>query len=199
MLLADVPAAVALQKQAFPPPFSEDLHWDPEHLEHHISIFPDGQFVAESAGEIVGSCSNAIIPEAKWQAHGSWGATVGGPFIRYHSEQGSTLYGLDITVSPEMRQMGVGRAFYEARFDLVRRLRLTRYGTGCRMPDYKSFQAQNPDLSPSDYAAVVVDGRTFDRTLSVLLRYDLRFVGVVDNYMPDEESGNAAALLEWLP
>ncbi|HEY0866828.1 MAG TPA: hypothetical protein VGE01_05605, partial [Fimbriimonas sp.] len=56
----DIPAVVDLQKAAFPPPFSEDLHWDPEHLLRHLEIFPDGQFVAESLGSIVGSCSNTV-------------------------------------------------------------------------------------------------------------------------------------------
>ena len=58
---SDVAGAVALQKLAFPPPFSEDLHWDPEHLHHHIEIFPAAQLVASSAGEIVGSFINTIL------------------------------------------------------------------------------------------------------------------------------------------
>ena len=45
----------------------------------------------------------------------------------------------------------------------------------------------------------LIQEQTFDRTLSVLLRYGLKFLDVIENYMPDEESGNAAALLEWIP
>ncbi|GEN82718.1 hypothetical protein SLU01_10300 [Sporosarcina luteola] len=35
--------------------------WEEEHLKSHLSIFPEGQFVAELDGEIIGSCSSLII------------------------------------------------------------------------------------------------------------------------------------------
>lgn len=192
----DVPRVVGLQKLAFPPPFSEDLHWDPEHLYHHIEVFPEGQFVAAVSGEIVGSCSNAIISESGWQAHGNWGSTMGGPFILNHDSKGTTLYGLDITVHPFHRRMGVGRAFYEARYALVWSLSLTRYGTGCRMPDYRNYFENVSQIDIESYAHRVVAGEVEDRTLTPLLRYGLRFIGVVKNYMEDVESANAGALLE---
>lgn len=196
MTRADVPSAVELQKLAFPPPFSEDLHWEPEHLYRHIKIFPEGQFVAELDDEIVGSCSNAIVSEEGWQAHGSWGSTMGGPFLRKFDKSGSTLYGLDITVHPELRRLGIGRAFYAARFQIVEELGLVRYGTGCRMPDYRLYSARNPTVDVHAYASKVVAGEVIDRTLTPLLRYDLKFLGVIENYMEDLESDNAAALLE---
>lgn len=199
MAQEDVDSAVALQKEAFPPPFSEDLHWDPEHLVRHIEVFPDGQFVAELDGKIVGSCSNAIISEEAWQAHGSWGQTVGGPFIRNHTKHGTTLYGLDITVAPSARRIGIGRAFYEARKELVRTMKLKRYGTGCRIPDFKTLLDNQPGMTPTEYVRLVIDETVTDRTLSPLLRYGLKLHGVTENYMPDEESGNAGVILEWLP
>ena len=199
MTPADVPAAVEMQKSAFPPPFSEELHWDPQHLLRHISVFPDGQFVAEVDGKIVGSCSNAVISEEKWLAHGSWGATVGGPYIRFHRNDGSSLYGLDITVHPEFRRIGVGRAFYARRFEIVKSRNLQRYGTGCRMPDYREYASEHPLTTVSDFAAKVAAGETVDRTLTPLLRYGLALVGVIENYMEDVESANTAALLEWVP
>jgi len=197
MQKADALGAAALQKLAFPPPFSEDLHWDPEHLLRHIEIFPDGQFVAEAGGEIVGSCSNTIVSEAAWQAHAGWSATVGGPMLRGFRRDGTTLYGLDIAVHPSFRRQGIGRGFYETRFDLVRRLGLTRYGTACRMPDYLAFS--RGIRTPKEYAVAVTSAKAVDRTLTPLLRYGLTFIDVVENYMEDRESGNAAALLEWRP
>jgi len=192
----DVLGAVALQKQAFPPPFSEDLHWDPEHLYRHIELFPEGQWVAVFRGEIAGSCSNTIISEERWQAHAGWGATVGGPMLRGFRRDGTTLYGLDIAVHPSHRRQGVGQRFYEARFDLVRQIGLKRYGTACRMPDYL---ANSDGGTTQEYARRVVDGEAQDRTLTPLLRYGLSFIDVVENYMEDRESGNSAALLEWQP
>lgn len=194
MLRGDVPGVVALQKLAFPPPFSEDLLWDAEHLERHIELFPAGQFVAEVEGRIVGSCSNTQISEACWEAHEGWSDTVGGPFLDSFTPSGSTLYGLDISVDPDFRRIGLGRRFYETRFERVRSSALARYGTACRMPDFASYTG-----SVHDHARAVVAGERIDRTLTPLLRYGLTFLGVVENYMEDAESGNAAALLEWKP
>ena len=195
MCTEDVDDVVGLQAAAFPPPFSQDLHWDPEHLHRHIELFPDGQLVAIDGDAIVGSCSNTMISEGAWLEHSGWGRTVGGPMLTRFDANGSTLYGLDITVHPDFRQRGIGRAFYERRFELVRTRGVRRYGTGCRLPDF----ATSDQTDPADYALAVVDGRRRDRVLSTLLRYNLRFLDVVNNYMEDEESGNAAALLEWTP
>jgi GNAT superfamily N-acetyltransferase len=194
MTLDDAEAAAALQSLAFPPPFPKDLLWQPEHLRRHIQIFPEGQFVAEADSQIVGSCSNTLISEDRWQAHESWTETVGGPLLDHFDPNGSTLYGLDITVHPDFRRMGIGRDFYSARFDLASSL--TRYGTACRLPDFRSYQRQHPETTPRTYAQKVTHEEITDRTLTPLLRYGLTFLGVIEDYMEDEESGNAAALLE---
>jgi GNAT superfamily N-acetyltransferase len=199
MTPADVPEAVAMQKLAFPPPFNEDYHWDPEHLLGHIALFPEGQFVAAAEGRVVGTCSNTIIPEASWQERAGWYRTVGGPDLRNFTRSGTTLYGLDITVHPEFRRQGVGRGFYEARYAFIRSAGLRRYGTGCRIPDYRAYLADHPGVSVEEYAEEVANGKATDRTLTPLLRYGLRFLGVIRNYMPDFESNDAGALLEWTP
>lgn len=199
MEYADLPEVVLLQKLAFPPPFSEDLHWDEFHLCRHVELFPGGQFVAVSCGRIVGSCSNAIISDEKWMARCSWASTVGGPCLENHYPQGSTLYGLDITVAPGFRRMGVGRSFYNARFRLLSELGLKRYGTGCRLPDYRNYVEKNGFLSAYEYAASVTQGKITDRTLTPLMHFGLTFIDVIEDYMEDNESCNAAALLEWLP
>lgn len=199
MTLDDVDAAAALQRAAFPAPFPEDLLWQPAHLRRHLAVFPAGQFVAEADGAVVATCSNTIVTEAAWNAHASWDRTVGGPYLENFAEQGSTLYGLDITVHPDFRRRGIGRRFYEARFTLVRELGLVRYGTACRIPDYLRYRADHPEVGVEEYVIRVVDGQATDRTLTPLLRYGLRFLEVLPDYMEDEESANAAALLEWRP
>ena len=156
MILADVEGVVGLQAAAFPPPFPQEYHWDARHIEAHLRRFPEGQFVAvETDGRVVGSCSNSIVSESKWQAHGSWIETVGAPDIRDFDAAGTTLYGLDITVHPEVRRQGVGRAFYDARYRLCAQRGLTRYGTGCRMPDFRASEAPTVEA----YAVDVVAGR----------------------------------------
>jgi len=192
MQIDDIPAVVALQAEAFPPPFDPEFLWKPEHLFAQIEKFPFAQLIAVSENEIVGSCSNTIVTESVWNLHGNWTATVGGPFLETFSTEGEVLYGLDISVAPAYRRQGIGRAFYRARFALVEELKLGRYGTACRLPD---FAASNYD-KPCEFAAAVTRTEAADRTLTPLLSYGLTFLGIIDDYMEDPESGNAAALLE---
>lgn len=192
MRLEDVEAVVGLQAAAFPPPFPQEYHWDPESIVSHLEHFPEGQWVAVEGERVVGSCSNTIVTETRWQAHGSWIETVGDYMLRNFTGEGDTLYGMDITVHPDARRRGVGRAFYETRYAFCRERGLRRYGTGCRMPDYRASGVPTVE----EYAEAVVRGERTDRTLTPLLRYGLTFVTVVRDYMRDDESANAGALLE---
>lgn len=189
----DIDAVVALQPLAFPPPFDPDLLWQREHIERHVAIFPEGQFLAEIDGRVVGSCSNTRISEERWTAHQGWDATVGGPLLTTYDPSGTTLYGLDISVHPDFRRLGIGRALYRARFALVVESGLARYGTACRMPD---FASAGELITPTDYGVAVARGEVADRTLTPLLRMGLSYGGIIDGYMDDPESGNAAAVLE---
>ena len=67
------------------------------------------------------------------------------------------------------------------------------------MPDYRNYFETVASIDVETYAARVVAGDVQDRTLTPLLRYGLRFIGVIKNYMEDLESANAGALLEWIP
>lgn len=187
-------AVVALQRECFPAPFPEAFLWTSAHLAVHLSRFPAGQLVCLVEGGVVGSASAALISEEVWTAHLSWEETLGGFDFSGHDPSGTTLYGADISVSPSWRGKGVGRALYAARFDLVRQLALVRFGTACRMPDCAAS-----GLPPESFARAVASGERVDRTLTPLLRYGLTLAAVLPDYMEDEESLNAAALLEWIP
>jgi GNAT superfamily N-acetyltransferase len=187
--------AVALQRACFPPPFPEDLLWQREHLVRHLEIFPEGQFVAIQDEIVIGSASSVIISEEHYEAQYDWETTVGGHFLNAHDPSGTTLYGVDISVHPDYRGRGVGRAMYEARKELVRNLGLKRYATACRLPDFSGSGFASMD----EYVQVVVRGDRTDRTLTPLLKYGMMCVGVAHDYMDDEESANAAAILEWKP
>lgn len=195
----DIAGAVALQRACFPPPFPEDLLWRSEHLQRHLEVFPDGQFVAVGGGNIVGSASTVIVAESTYRLHGSWEATVGGAFLEAHDPAGSTLYGVDISVHPDWRGLGIARRLYEKRFDLVRRMSLVRFATACRMPGLDHWLSMHPSESPSRYASFVETGALTDRTMTPLLRMGLSLVCVIQDYMEDSESRNFAALLEWKP
>jgi ribosomal protein S18 acetylase RimI-like enzyme len=195
----DIPEVVALQALAFPPPFDPDLLWTATHLRGHLAKFSEGQWVATAGNQIVGSCSNVRLSANRADAISTWDETVGGPKLDAFDPNGLDLYGLDISVHPEFQRQGIGSALYRARFDYVRSMRLTRYVTACRIPDLCQAIRNKEATTALDYVSKVVDGRLTDRTLTPLLRMGLTFLNVKLNYMDDEESLDAAALLEWRP
>lgn len=194
-----VAGAAALQRLCFPEPFPTEALWSADHLLDHIEVFNDGQFIVRDGDLVVASASNLVITEAAWARHSSWEETTGGFSFKNHDPAGSTLYGADISVHPGYRGQGIARLLYGARFQLVRLLGLVRYGTSCRIPDWAHYAVTNSGDSQAKYCAEVANGRATDRTLTPLLKMGLNYRGVSYNHMEDPESGNAAAILEWLP
>jgi GNAT superfamily N-acetyltransferase len=195
MEAGDVEGAAALQQACFPPPFPPELLWTPEHLSTHLRLFPEGQHVAATEGRVIASASTLRISSASWKSHGSWDEITGGLFLSNHDPQGSLLYCADISVHPDWRRHGVGRALYQARFALVRKLGLEACTASCRLPGFR----ESGMLDVEAYAKAVVSGSMKDRTLTPLLRLGMTLVGVARDTMDDPESGNCAGLLEWRP
>lgn len=190
--------AVGLQPLCFPPPFPEDLLWKEEHLRHHLKIFPEGQIIALLDNKVVASGTNLIISEKIWQAHGDFDATVGSFYLDNHDPSGTTLYGVDISVHPDYRGMGIGKKIYQFRFEQVKSLGLVRYGTSVRMPDYSKW-AKSSNGTVQEYAKLVEAGELKDRTLTPMIKFGLKLEGIAEGHMDDPESGNAAAILGWYP
>lgn len=190
-----IDAAVALQAACFPPPFPSELLWQRSHLLQHHHVFPGGQLVAKCGNRVVGSASSLIVSEAVWHAHLPWEQTVGGHQLGNHDPSGTTLYGVDISVDPEFRGRGIARALYQARMKLVDELELRRFGTACRLPGVRDWK-RTTGRSIQDYIIEVESGKMVDPTLTPLFRLGLSPIGFIEGYMDDEESLNAAALLE---
>jgi GNAT superfamily N-acetyltransferase len=190
-----IPGAVALQRLCFPAPFPEDHLWQPHHLAGHLKLFPEGQFVAVKDEMVVASSSAILIAQAAWLAPKTWDEITGGLDLTGHSPKGNLLFGVDISVHPDYRGLGIARQLYQARFDLVRRLGLTSFVTLCRLPGFSSSGFQDP----ADYARQVEAGERSDPTMTPLLKMGMSLMVVAHNCMEDEESGNAGAKLVWTP
>ena len=87
----------------------------PAHLRGQMSAFPEGQFVVEYEGEIVGACASFIIDEPAAFADHSWSSITGNGFAARHNEDGDWLYGMDVAVDPDRRRLRIGERLYDAR------------------------------------------------------------------------------------
>jgi len=174
--------------------------WSEEYMESHLSVFPQGQFVAveQGSGLVVGACSGLVIDWDKQPDTSSWNAlTASGYFTNHDPINGGTLFAADVMVRPGFHGKGIGRRLYQrGRFDLARQLGLRRVVAGSRLRGYHRFADR---LSAEEYTIEVVNGRLNDPTLSFQLHLGFRVTGVIGDYFAgDPESRGWAATIEWL-
>ncbi len=65
-----------------------------------INNFPDGQFVAEYEGRIVGYCATLIVHQAAAFGPHSWNEITGQGYGTRHDAGGDVLYGMEVCVEP---------------------------------------------------------------------------------------------------
>jgi len=193
--LNDFDQLMRIQRECFPPPFPAELLWKREQISSHVAHFPEGALCAVSGDQLVGSatCTRLLFDPAH-PGH-TWAHAADDGWIRTCDPLGDTLYGIDVAVRPAWRGRGVARALYQARFALVRQLGLKRFLAGSRISGYH----RQRQLTPEAYAAEVIAGRLTDPVITPQLKAGLRPVCVVHDYLPDEEAGNCALIMEWMP
>jgi ribosomal protein S18 acetylase RimI-like enzyme len=194
--LSDFDALIRIQSACFPPPFPSELWWNREQIATHIKLFPAGALCAEFNGEIVGSATAHILQWDENQPAHNWSEASDDGYLRNHNPQGNTLYGVDVAVHPAYRGRGIARAFYRARYQLVRDLQLKRFLAGSRLSGYRAYRDK---LTPEAYADAVCRGELNDPVVTPQLRAGLVPVRVVRHYLTDEESCDNALLMKWAP
>jgi len=194
MTIDDIPKIVELQKIAFPVMAAEGVYWKPEQLKTHLQIFPQGQFVAEYHGKIVGSCSSLIVKLTSEYAEHTWKDACGDSFFKNHDPRGDSLYGADVSSHPEHRRLGVATKLYDARKTLTINLNLRRIIAGGRLINYCEHVTE---FSPLEYVQKVKRHEIKEPVLSFQLRNGFKFIKILPNYMKDPRSLNNATFIEW--
>ncbi|WP_055106236.1 GNAT family N-acetyltransferase [Paenibacillus ihumii] len=193
---SDFPGLIAVQQESFPPPFPPELWWNTEQLGNHVRLFPEGALCIEVGGEIAGSMTGLLVKNESvgpGQAH-TWEEVTDGGYIRNHDPDGGTLYVADISVRPSYRKLGLGKWLMLSMYDVVVQLGLDRLLGGGRMPGYHLHTGQ---MTAEEYLEAVISGKLSDPIITFMLRCGRTPVGVVSDYLEDEESCNYGALMEW--
>ena len=192
---ADFDGIIALCRKVYP----GAAPWTKEQLISHLAVFPEGQFVAidPESNVVVGMAASLIVSWTDYAITDDWrDFTDGGFFTNHDPDNGKTLYAAEVMVDPEWRGQGVGRRLYDARSQLVQRLRLLRIRAGARLRGYHKHADR---LSPQAYTARVSRGELSDPTLTFQLKRGFRVLTVVGGYLKgDPESLGYAAVIEWL-
>ncbi len=119
-----------IQRECFPPPFPPEQWWNTKQLSNHIRIFPQGALCVELDEQLLGSSTALIVNWHPGDPSHSWEEVTDGGYIRTHNPHGNTLYGFDVAVRPAWRKQGVATLMYQARYALVKVLKLDRFMAG---------------------------------------------------------------------
>lgn len=191
MRLGDIDEIIALQSSCFP----GMVPWKRDQLESHLAIFPEGQFVAEYDGKVIGSCSSLIINFDEYDDRHTWDDVTDNGYITNHNPDGYNLYGIEVMVHPKFRRMKIGQRLYDSRKELVAHLNLKSIIIGGRIPNYHKHAEE---LLPREYVKEVQLHKIYDPVLSFQLLNGFTLMRINPNYLPDDlQSNKYATLMEW--
>jgi predicted amidohydrolase/ribosomal protein S18 acetylase RimI-like enzyme len=158
-----------------------------------FAAFPEGQFLAELDGVVVGYATSLIV-QLDDEAEGyTYQEITGAGTFSTHTPSGDTLYGADIAVHPDYRVRGVASQLYEQRKKLMKRYNLRRMVAYGRIPHYNQFAGK---MTPEEYVEQVKRGALKDMALNAHLKAGYQVKKVLLDFLADAPSLNYSTLLE---
>jgi len=181
-----------LQHKVFPNLAEEEiLHAD--QYKKHLEVFPEGQFVALDKEKVVGATTTMRYhydienPEPH-----TFSEVMGGGWLTNHDPKGEWLYGIDVSVDPAYRKMGIAKALYRARQHLCWRLDLKGQLTVGMLNGYDRLRGE---MTIEEYYEKVKRKEIFDPTVSVQEKVGFEIVGFMKNYLHDPTCDNSEAII----
>jgi len=192
MRIEDFDEVVEMQKLCFP----GMVNWTREHIESQIEHFPEGQLVVEYDEDIVASASALIVDFDHYSEWHNWKEIADNGYIRNHTPDGDTLYGIEIMVHPDCRGLRLSRRLYDARKAIAREHNIARIIIAGRIPGYG---AHADEMSAREYVEAVMRKEFHDPVLTAQVSNGFVLRGLIPNYLPgDLQSRGYATFLEWV-
>ncbi len=190
---SDIPKVVECQRAAYPD-YPDDEQYGTRKFGLQFATFPEGQFLAEIDGRVIGYATSLIVQlDGDDQFKYKYGEITGEGTFSTHEPAGDTLYGSDIAVHPDYRGKGVSQRLYVERRKLLRRLNLRRMLAFGRLTGFAAYQGK---LTAQEYVDAVTEGQLKDPALNAHLRAGYRVLQVRLDLMRDPASLDYATLLE---
>lgn len=169
--------------------------WPEKKFRAMLKVFKEGQICIEDNGRVVAAALSVIVDYDKFGDEHTYDEITGNAYLTTHDPNGDVLYGIDVFVDPEYRNLRLGRRLYEARKELCQSLNLRAIIAGGRIPNYVQHSAT---MSPQQYIEAVKRKELYDPILTFQLSNDFEVKRVLKGYLPeDTESEGYATLLEW--
>ncbi|MGE0568232.1 MAG: nitrilase-related carbon-nitrogen hydrolase [Bacteroidia bacterium] len=187
----DYNAITQLQLRCFP----GMKPWSETQFSNLLKNFPEGQSCIVYGTRIIASSSSLILNFSEYSEYASWNELTDSGNITNHNYYGDTLYGMEIMVDPEFRNMKLSRRLYDKRKDLTKKYNLKRIVIGGRLPNYHKYASR---MAIETYVNKVSDKSVYDPVLTAQLSNGFTLRRILPDYLPtDKESCGYATLLEW--
>lgn len=172
----------------------EDL-WREKDIKKLIRIFPEGQLCVKVNNKVAAVALAIVVDYQKFGDNHTYEDITGKYTFNTHNPKGDVLYGIEVFVKPEFRDMRLARRLYGARKEICEQLNLRAIMAGGRIPNYEKFSAE---LTPRQYIEKVKSKEIYDPALSFQLSNDFHVKKILKNYLEsDNQSKEYATLLEW--
>lgn len=191
--LQDYDELVITMKRAYPQ-MSESI-WSKKSIEKLTRIFPKGQICITVDGKLAAVALSIIVNYDDFGDDHTYVDITGNYTFNTHLSTGNVLYGIEVFVDPEFRELRLGRRLYDARKELCELLNLKSIILGGRIPNYHKY---SDELSPREYIRRVRDKEIYDPVLSFQLSNNFLPIKILKKYLPEDESSlENAVLLQW--
>ncbi|HAH57334.1 MAG: bifunctional GNAT family N-acetyltransferase/carbon-nitrogen hydrolase family protein [Lentimicrobium sp.] len=172
-----------------------ETYWKKHHIETLIKKFPLGQVVVKVNGQFAGCALSIIVNLDKFGDQHTYRQITGNFTFDTHTDDGDTLYGIDVFIKPEYRGLRLGRRLYDYRKELCEKLNLKSIVFGGRIPN---FHEHAHELTPKQYIEKVRMREIHDPVLNFQLSNDFHPMRVMKDYLEgDKLSREFAVLLKW--
>ncbi|MGG5210520.1 nitrilase-related carbon-nitrogen hydrolase [Chryseobacterium sp. MIQD13] len=193
LTVQDYDELVVTMKRAYPQ-MSESI-WSKKSIEKLTKIFPKGQICITVDGKLAAVALSIIVNYDDFGDDHTYVDITGNYTFNTHLSTGNVLYGIEVFVDPEFRELRLGRRLYDARKELCELLNLKSIILGGRIPNYHKY---SDELSPREYIRRVRDKEIYDPVLSFQLSNNFLPIKILKKYLPEDESSlENAVLLQW--
>lgn len=192
LTVEDYPGLVETMRRAYPQ--MSEYVWSKKSIEKLTKIFPQGQICITVDGKLAAVALSIIVNYDEFGDDHTYSDITGNYTFNTHTSTGNVLYGIEVFVDPEFRELRLGRRLYDARKELCELLNLRSIILGGRIPNYH----KHSELSPREYIRRVRDKEIYDPVLSFQLSNNFLPIRVLKKYLPEDESSREnAVLLQW--
>lgn len=162
-----------------------------QHYRDYVRVFPEGQFVVEHKGRVIGMTTSIRHHLLLNEAH-TFDEMLHGDITIMYEPLAEWLYGLDIGTHPDYRGLGIAGYLYDARQETVRRLKLKGQFTYGMLNGYGALQHK---MTAQEYYEQVVTGKIKDPTVSRQMKNGFAPAGLVAGYVDDPVCAGYCAFL----